>query len=113
MSGGAVREPCAAIGCANPASRYPRVLMVTAGCKRGDHEPLALMVPVAVCPMCQESFDPQDFLHEEGREKLRKACLAQGKRVPDFDTAWVEWSRIGDKYWIAEMARQGQGATRQ
>lgn len=113
MSGGSVREPCAAIGCANPASRYPRVLMVGEGFKRGDHEPLAMKVPVAVCVRCQESFDPQDFLGEAARARLTEALRRKTKYAPDFDSVWVEWARIGDKYWIAEMARQGQGATTQ
>lgn len=113
MSGAGVYQPCAAIGCANPASRYPRVLMVGEGFQRGDHEPLALMLPIAVCPRCQDEFDPQQWLGEEARSRLIEALRRKTNDAPDFDNAWVEWSRIGDRYWIAEMARQGQGATRQ
>lgn len=92
-------QPCAREGCACPASRYPRVMMMAKGHRRGQSEPLVMLVPLPLCVMHQGDFDPQDFLSDEARQRLRAGLRAAGKAMPDFDSAWTEWARIGDVQW--------------
>ncbi len=108
--------PCSREGCDHPASRYPRVLMMAAGHRRGQSEPLAMLVPLPLCVVHQDDFDPQDFLGDESRRRLRAALMRRGTALPDFSSAWVEWARIGDRDWqglhqkveLATLAAEGR-----
>lgn len=100
--------PCSREGCECRASRYPRVKMMASGQRRGQSEPLVMIVPLPLCVLHQDAFDPQDFLGEAARQRLRNALLARGKAMPDFESAWTEWARIGDAAWVNFHALQTQ-----
>lgn len=99
---------CSRSDCGRDASRYPQILMVAAGERRGQSTPLRLVVPLPHCLQCQASFDPQAFLLPEGRQKLRVQLMLRGKAQPDFDNAWVEWHRVGDRDWVGMHQAAGQ-----
>lgn len=100
--------------CKHLASRYPVMCMVSVGSRRGQHAPLRMhLVGHAICAECQIGVSVQDFLLPEGRERIAEAMHAAGRARPDFDGAWLEWGRVGDREWITGVQLDGQGQTRQ
>lgn len=79
-----------------PASRYPRIKIMPQGYLRGQCEPLVMVILMAICLLHQDEFEVQDFLGSDARQRLRVELMKAGRAQPDFDSAWVEWARIGD-----------------
>lgn len=90
---------CNVADCPHPATRYPRVLIDAKGARESD-APLVMVLPMAICVLHQDGFPVQDFLHPAARVRLSAALAEQGKAPADFDSARVEWARVGDADWI-------------
>ena len=101
---------CNREGCKMMASRYPRVLVNPRGWQVLTlWAPLVMAIPLAICLLHQDEFDPHDFLDEASCARVQAELERLGKMPCDFNSARVEWARIGARDWCANQA--GPGAT--
>ena len=95
-----MKHVCNVEGCGMRAVRYPRVKIWAKPDARGWRgQPMTMFLPMAICPLHQDHFPVQDFLHPAARVRLSSELAKQGKAPADFDSAKVEWARVGDADW--------------
>ena len=84
--------------CANDGTIYPILcLPPPRPYPKASAARSAMLLPT--CEDCSAKVTIENFLIEEARKKIATGFIMQGKIVPDFDRAWLEWGEVGDAMW--------------
>lgn len=107
-----MKHLCNVEGCEHQAVRYPKVKIWAKADARGWRgQPMTMLLPMAICVLHQDGFPVQDFLHPAARVRLSGELAKLGKAPADFDSAKVEWARVGDADWCRLMQSKTPGET--
>ena len=89
--------------CDNEASGGVVLRVPAVGCPIPEHEPLRVVVGLAVCATHFAELKPADFFTADGRLKqlVRMQCKSAGRAAPDFDRAFMQSIPFDSPEWTA------------
>lgn len=83
---------CNAPGCTSEASAWPIVVMGRVD-REGSYQ---LEIPMAICPMHQDGFQPERFISAEARQRFNGLAEAWDMPAPNYRWFVVEWKALND-----------------